>query len=71
MASSMYLPIVGANFSTGNNYKHMGNGSFSKWTLIKAAAAAAASSSAPPNVDLSPLDSAISQVPFLFLLRGF
>lgn len=67
MASSMYLPIVGAPFSTRNN-KHMSYGSFSKWTLIKAAAAASASSSAPPNVDLSPLDSAISQVPFLFLL---
>lgn len=56
MASSMYLPIIGAPFSTGN-FKYMRSYWSSKWTLIKAAAA----SSAPPNVDLSPLDSAISQ----------
>ncbi|KAK1391943.1 Heat-inducible transcription repressor HrcA [Heracleum sosnowskyi] len=57
MASSMYLPVVGTPFSVGN-YKYIRSfGSSSKWTLIKAAA----SSSAPPNVDLSSLDSAISQ----------
>uniref|UniRef100_A0A162AIA3 Uncharacterized protein n=1 Tax=Daucus carota subsp. sativus TaxID=79200 RepID=A0A162AIA3_DAUCS len=46
--ASLYFPIVGACMSQ----------SYPKRTLIKAAAA---SSSAPPNVDLTPLDSAIAQ----------